>query len=72
MLPTRRASSKRAVRNGVRKWNARARAQDFKSERANARVNAQMRKWGAGVNAQGVSKIKEKLPNMSLFIPVKK
>ena len=52
MLPTRRAGSKRAVRNGVRKWNARARAQDFKSERANARVNAQMRKWGAGVNAQ--------------------
>ena len=52
MLPTRRAGSKRAVRNGVRKWNARARAQDLKSERANARVNAQMRKWGAGVNAQ--------------------
>ena len=47
-----RAGSKRAVRNGVRKRNAHVRAQDLKSERANARVNAQMRKWGAGVNAQ--------------------
>ena len=40
------------MRNGVRKRNAHVRAQDLKSERANARVNAQMRKWGAGVNAQ--------------------